>query len=55
MWALWPADGRHLERARRYICALRYPRYVPGACMGRSLSAPMIETYVWEHVKDVAL
>ena len=26
-------------------------RYVPGACMGRSLSAPMVEAYVWEHVK----
>jgi len=45
MVGTWSAQGG------RYICALRYPRYVPGACRGRSLSAPMIEVYVWEHVK----
>lgn len=33
----WSASGG------RYICALRYPRHVPGACAGRSLSAPTIE------------
>src|SRR5215470_2264837 len=42
MVGTWSAQGG------RYICALRYPRYVPGACRGRSLSAPMIEVYVWE-------
>jgi site-specific DNA recombinase len=35
----------------RYICALRYPRYVPGACPWRSLGAPTIEQSVWEHVQ----
>jgi site-specific DNA recombinase len=43
--------GTWSRQGGRYICALRYPRYVPGACLGRSLSAPMIEAYVWEHVK----
>jgi site-specific DNA recombinase len=41
----WSAQGG------RYICALRDPRYVPGACTGRSLSATMIERWVWDHVK----
>jgi site-specific DNA recombinase len=41
----WRAQGG------RYICALRYPRYAPGACTGRSLSARLIETSVWEHMK----
>ena len=45
MVGTWSAQGG------RYICALRYPRYVPGACTGRSLSAPMIEARVWDHVK----
>jgi len=35
----------------RYICALRYPRYAPGACSGRSLSVPSTEQTVWEHVQ----
>ena len=35
----------------RYICAARYPRYAPGACTGRSLSATKLEPWVWEHVK----
>jgi hypothetical protein len=33
----------------RYICALRSLRHVPGACAGRSLSAPTIEHSVREH------
>ena len=37
----------------RYICALRYPRHVPGACLGRSLSAPAIEQSVWGHVQGL--
>jgi site-specific DNA recombinase len=37
----------------RYICALRYPRHVPGACPGRSLGAPTIEQTVWEHVQTL--
>jgi site-specific DNA recombinase len=41
----WSAQGG------RYICARRYPRYVPGACTGRSLSATTIEQWVWDHVK----
>jgi site-specific DNA recombinase len=45
MVGTWSAQGG------RYICALRYPRYVPGACTGRSLSATLIETTVWEHVQ----
>lgn len=28
-----------------------YPRYAPGACTGRSLSAAAIEQTVWEHVQ----
>jgi site-specific DNA recombinase len=45
MVGTWSAQGG------RYICALRYPRYAPGACTGRSLSAALIETSVWEHVQ----
>jgi site-specific DNA recombinase len=45
MVGTWSAQGG------RYICALRYPRYVPGACTGRRLSATMIEACVWGHVK----
>jgi len=30
---------------------LRYPRYAPGACSGRSLSVPVTEQTVWEHVQ----
>jgi site-specific DNA recombinase len=41
----WSAPGG------RYICALRYPRHVPGACPGRSLSALAIEQMVWAHVQ----
>jgi site-specific DNA recombinase len=45
MVGTWSAQGG------RYICALRYPRYAPGACTGRSLSATLLEASVWEHVK----
>lgn len=45
MVGTWSAQGG------RYICALRYPRYVPGACTGRSLSATVIEACVWDHVQ----
>jgi site-specific DNA recombinase len=45
MVGTWSAQGG------RYICALRYPRYVPGACMGRSLGAATIEPQVWDQVK----
>jgi site-specific DNA recombinase len=45
MVGTWSAQGG------RYICALRYPRYAPGACTGRSLSATLLEARVWEHVK----
>ncbi len=47
MVGTWSAPGG------RYICALRYPRYAPGACTGRSLSATLIEAHVWEHVKGL--
>jgi site-specific DNA recombinase len=47
MVGTWSAHGG------RYICALRYPRYVPGACMGRSLGATTIEPRVWDHVKTL--
>jgi site-specific DNA recombinase len=40
MVGTWSAQGG------RYICALRYPRYVPGACTGRSLGAATIEPCV---------
>jgi site-specific DNA recombinase len=45
MVGTWSAQGG------RYICARRYPRYVPGACTGRSLSATVIEACIWDHVK----
>jgi site-specific DNA recombinase len=45
MVGTWRAQGG------RYICALRTPRYVPGACTGRSLSATVIEACVWAHVQ----
>jgi site-specific DNA recombinase len=45
MVGTWSAQGG------RYLYALRYPRYVPGACTGRSLSATTIERWVWDHVK----
>jgi site-specific DNA recombinase len=45
MVGTWSAQGG------RYICALRYPRYMPGACTGRSLSATLIEACIWDHVK----
>jgi site-specific DNA recombinase len=35
--------GSWSTQGGRYICALRYPRHVPRACTGRSLSAPTIE------------
>ena len=43
--------GFDTAAAANPICALRYPRYVPGACRGRSLSAATIEAGVWEHGK----
>jgi site-specific DNA recombinase len=45
MVGTWSAQGG------RYICALRYPRYMPGACTGRRLSATGIEACVWDHAK----
>ena len=45
MVGTWSAQGG------RYICALRSPRYMPGACTGRSLSATVIEACVWDHAK----
>ena len=45
MVGTWSAQGG------RYLCALRYPRYAPGACTGRSLRATLLEASVWEHVK----
>ena len=43
--------GSWSQQGGRYICALRYPRYAPGACSGRSLSASTTEQTVWEHVQ----
>ena len=39
--------GQHMvgswsKQGGRYLCAMRYPRYAPGACTGRSLSAATI-------------
>ena len=54
LWTLRPADGGLLERpGRALLCALRYPRHVPGACLGRSLGAPTIEQTVWEHLQTL--
>jgi len=43
--------GSWNKQGGRYLCAIRYPRYAPGACKGRSLSAATIEQTVWEHVQ----
>jgi site-specific DNA recombinase len=43
--------GSWSKQGGRYLCAIRYPRYAPGACTGRSLSASTIEQTVWEHVQ----
>jgi site-specific DNA recombinase len=43
--------GSWSPQGGRYLCAIRYPRYAPGACTGRSLSAATIEQTVWEHVQ----
>jgi site-specific DNA recombinase len=43
--------GSWSKQGGRYLCAIRYPRYAPGACTGRSLSAAAIEQTVWEHVQ----
>ena len=43
--------GSWSKQGGRYLCAIRYPRYAPGACTGRSLSAATIEQTVWEHVQ----
>ena len=43
--------GSWSQQGGRYLCAIRYPRYAPGACTGRSLSASAIEQTVWEHVQ----
>ena len=47
----WWAPG--VPRAAGTICALRCPRYVPGACTGCSLGAATIEPRVWDHVKTL--
>jgi site-specific DNA recombinase len=43
--------GTRSAQGGQYICALRYPQCVPGACTGRSLSATLLKASVWEHVK----
>ena len=43
--------GSWRKQGGRYLCAIRSPRYAPGACTGRSLSAATIEQTVWEHVQ----
>ena len=43
--------GSWSKQGGRYLCAIRYPRYAPGACTGRSLSASTIEQRVWEHMQ----
>jgi site-specific DNA recombinase len=43
--------GSWSNQGGRYLCAIRYPRYAPGACTGRSLSASTIEQRVWEHMQ----
>lgn len=43
--------GSWSQQGGRYLCAIRYPRYAPGACTGRSVSASTIEQTVWEHVQ----
>ena len=32
---------------RRYVCSARYPRHLPGACHGRSITAKPLEDQVW--------
>lgn len=37
----------------RYICSARYPRSAPWSCEGRSVSAALVESQVWDHIKDL--
>jgi hypothetical protein len=41
--------GSWSKQGGRALCAIRYPRYGPGAWTGRSLRAATIEQTVWEH------
>jgi site-specific DNA recombinase len=38
---------------RRYLCSARYPRHVPGACDGRSVTAEPLEDQVWRWVAQL--
>jgi site-specific DNA recombinase len=37
----------------RYICSARYPRSAPWSCEGRSVSAALVESQVWDHLKGL--
>lgn len=37
----------------RYICSARYPRSAPWSCEGRSVSAVLVESQVWDHLKGL--
>jgi site-specific DNA recombinase len=37
----------------RSICSARYPRSAPWSCEGRSVSAALVESQVWDHLKDL--
>ena len=36
-----------------YICSARYPRSAPWSCEGRSVSAALVESQVWDHLKGL--
>ena len=38
---------------RRYLCSARYPRHVPGACDGRSITAEPLEDQVWRWIAQL--
>jgi site-specific DNA recombinase len=37
----------------RYVCSVRYPRFAPNHCDGRSIMAPAVEAQVWDYVHQL--
>lgn len=37
----------------RYLCSARYPRHIPGACDGRSMTAEPLEDQVWRWIAQL--
>jgi site-specific DNA recombinase len=45
---LWTATSKG-----RYVCSARYPRSAPWSCIGRSVSAVLVEQQVWAYMQAV--